>query len=95
MKQAMKKRTVAKSILIEWRKPESPLEKKSYGATYANNHVAKIFIDAHSSQRERVDTFFHELVHVFFAFHNHNVPSAIQEKLAAKIGKLTSEVLSS
>ena len=40
-----------------------------------------------------VDTFFHELTHVFFAFHNNNVPDEEQERFARKIGTICAEVL--
>jgi hypothetical protein len=55
--------------------------------------VAKVFIDLKQSQRSMVDTFFHEITHVFFAFHKNNVPIRAQERIAAKIGKLCGEAL--
>ena len=89
----MKKQVTTKSIHIEWRKPENALERQAYGATYADNRIAKIFIDINATPYEQIDTFFHEMAHVFFAFTRNNVPMSVQEKLAEKIGKLCTEAL--
>jgi hypothetical protein len=86
------KQLVAKAIYLEWRRPESKLEKQCYGVTTTDNNVARIFFNT-GLKGSTSNTFFHEMTHVFFAFHRHNVPDCLQEKLAQKIGTICSEVL--
>lgn len=87
-----RKKLVAKAIYLEWRKPESGMEKQCYGVTTSDNNVARVFFNT-SLKHSSSNTFFHEMTHVFFAFHKHNVPEEIQEKLAQKVGSICSEVL--
>jgi hypothetical protein len=89
----MKPKVIAKSVMLEWRKPETKRERAAYGVTYGDNRVAKVFIDMNQSQCSLVDTFFHEMTHVFFSFHKNNVSGKAQERIATKIGKLCGEVL--
>lgn len=73
------KPTIAKSIFIEWREPTKE-EKHCLGRTYLNNsHVAKIFVNNKQSDYECAKTFWHELVHVFYAFHNKKITKKNEE----------------
>lgn len=89
----MKNREWTKAIHIEWRKPANARERKAFGVTYADNRIAKVFIDSSATMNEQVDTFFHEMAHVFFAFTTNNVPLKCQEKLADQLGKVCAEVM--
>lgn len=91
----MSNKAWTKSILIEWRKPANKTERKAFGATYADHRIARVFIDHRAPMDEQIDTFFHELAHVFFAFTKNDVPGSVQESKAKRIGKLCTEVLKS
>ena len=91
----MSSKTWTKSILIEWRKPANARERRAFGATYADDRIARVFIDTRAPMDEQIDTFFHEMAHVFFAFTKHEVPDTVQEAKARRIGKTCTEVLKS
>ena len=82
-----------KAIFISWHKPKGREERAHFGITDTDKRIATIYIDITQSPAEMVDTFFHEMAHVFFAFHNHNVPSSREETLAQKVGRICAEVL--
>lgn len=82
-----------KVILMSWRVPKTKEEKKHFGLTESDRRIAKVYIDITQPSNEMVDTFFHEIAHVFFSFHNHNVPEKSEEALARKIGRICAEVL--
>lgn len=84
---------VAKSIYLEWRKPQTKEETQVYGLTTTSNFVAKVFFNTDVRGQNLANTFFHEMAHVFFAFHKHKVPSKKQELIAQKIGEICKEVL--
>jgi hypothetical protein len=88
-----KKALIAKAIYVEWRRPESILEKSLYGLTTTSENVARVFINTKARGQELSNTFFHEMTHVFFAFHKNKVPEKKQEMLAQKIGEICKEVL--
>lgn len=88
-----KRQLVAKAIYLEWRKPESKIEKQVYGLTTTDANVARVFFNTELKTNELSNTFFHEMAHVFFAFHKHTVLKEDQERLAQKIGTICKEVL--
>jgi len=81
--------------VIEWRKSNSKYEKSRYGTTEVEGNIAKVFIDSTQSPEESVDTFFHEMAHVFFGFHTKNKKMSDQQEeyLAAKIGHIAAALL--
>ena len=86
-------RAMRKFVMFEWRRPITKLEKSCYGVTDDGQHNAKVFFNTTIGKNDMVDTFFHEMTHVFFGFVKNNVPSQKQEKLARKIGALCKEAL--
>lgn len=86
------KQLVAKAVYLEWRRPETKVERNTYGLTTTNGDIARIFFNT-SIKQELANTFFHEMTHVFFAFHKHKVPENVQEALALKIGAICKEIL--
>jgi hypothetical protein len=89
-------KAVQKAVFMEWRNPRTKQERKLYGLTeYENRHVAKVFINTRNDGGEIVDTFFHEMAHVFFAFHRRRgkVNLKREEALASQIGKTCAYLL--
>jgi hypothetical protein len=88
---------ITKNIHIEYRAPRTLEEKESYGQTFSNNEKADIFINLHKNRTsdDTIDTFFHELAHVFFAFYKTRikVSAADEEKMAKQIGRVCAGVL--
>ena len=84
-----------KVILIEWRTPKTKYEKSKYGTTEVNGDIARVYIQQNQSSKELVDTFFHEMAHVFFGFHkkNKHMTDEQEEYLAGKVGKLVAGLL--
>ena len=84
-------------IVIEWRNPQNATEAKFYGSTNTSENVVKVFINLKKNQisQDLTDTFFHEMAHVFFAFHykNKKMGGNLEESIARKIGRICSEVL--
>ena len=87
------KKLIAKAVYLEWRQPQDKTERECYGVTTTDNSVARIFFNTKVKGQQLANTFFHEMAHVFFAFHKNNVPADVQERLAQKIGAICSEVL--
>lgn len=88
-------KSIQKAVFIEWRRPNGKKERKYYGLTeYENEHVAKVFIST-NGRKHLVDTFFHEMAHVFFAFHQKNkkMSNKREESLASHIGKACAAIL--
>lgn len=85
----------SKAIFIEWRNSRTKEEKEVYGMTEVNGDVAKIYMRRRQCSRELVDTFFHEMTHVFFAFHkkNKHMTDEQEEWLASKLGNVAAELL--
>jgi len=81
--------------VIEWRKPATKFEKSRYGTTEVSGNIAKVFIDEKQNSQEMVDTFFHEMAHVFFGFHSKNkkMTDKQEEYLSAKIGSIAALLL--
>lgn len=84
-------------IHIDYRKPHTKEEKGFYGLTNVDTHTADVFINVnkHRNGKDLIDTFFHEMVHVFLEFHGAagQMSNAKEEKLARKIGQMCAEVL--
>jgi hypothetical protein len=89
-------KSLQKAIFMEWRNPRTRHERKLYGLTeYTNSAIAKVFINTQGGEGHLVDTFFHEMVHVFFAFHRQRgkVNLKREEALASQIGKTCAYLL--
>ena len=86
-----------KSIVIEWRNPRTKEEKELWGETFVYHDIATVFINLKKNRKskEAVDTFFHEIAHVFFGFHTKNkkMSDAKEEELAMQVGKLVSGLI--
>lgn len=89
-------KAISKSIHVEWRHPRNKKEQELYGLTeYDNKFVAKVFINTQSGEKHLADTFFHEMTHVFFAFHRRRgkMHSKREEALAKQIGQTCAYLL--
>ena len=89
-------KSINKAVYIEWRYPKTPAERALYGLTeYENKYVAKVFINTRMGKRSLPDTFFHEMAHVFFAFHSKRgkLHHKKEEALAEQIGKTCAYLL--
>ena len=87
---------VNKAIYIEWRFPKNKKERDLCGLTeYENKFIAKVFINTQAGRKHLTDTFFHEMAHVFFAFHRRRgkMHSKREEALASQIGKTCAYLL--
>lgn len=86
-----------KAIVIEWRNPRSKSEAECWGETLFENGIAKVFINLKKNRNssEAVDTFFHEMAHVFLGFHTKNKAMSVQkeEYLATKVGNIVADLL--
>lgn len=83
-----------KTIIIELRKPATKTERGTYGMTYDHGAVARVFIDDRKNKgREFVDTFFHEMVHVFANFMSPNGKLPSEEKKCQLVGKAVKKIL--
>lgn len=86
-----------KSIHLDYRRARTKEEKRSCGISNVETHTANVFINAdlHRRGRNLVDTFFHEMVHVFLEFHGKagQMSNSKEERLAKKVGRLCAEAL--
>lgn len=86
-----------KSIIIEWRNPRTKEEAEDYAETIASSDFARVFINSRKNQssREIVDSFFHEMVHVFVAFHEtrKTMTAKEEEAIADQMGKMAAIIL--
>jgi len=83
-------KSVNKAVYIEWRYPKTVEEGNLCGLTeYESKYVAKIFINTKMGKKHLTDTFFHEMDHMFFAFHRRRgkMHSKREEALATQIGQ--------
>lgn len=79
-------------INIEWRKPSNKLEKKCYGMTRAHNAaVIDVFLRQDMKSKQSVETFFHEMTHVFFRCYNmhRKLPKGFEENIAEWVGRIS------
>jgi hypothetical protein len=79
-----------KTIIIENRRARTTDEKRLYGETLSENHLAHIFINSDRNRQgiELVDTIFHELAHAVIALYANHIPKSKEEKLCRRMGKL-------
>jgi hypothetical protein len=88
---------VIKYIHIDYRRPVTKDEKTCFAQTYTKTDTATIFINVckHRKGKVLIDTFFHEMAHVFLAFHGKDkqMSAAKEEKLAKEIGRKCAEIL--
>lgn len=83
-----------KTIVIELRKPANKTEKGTFGMTYDHGPIARIFIDSRKNKgREFVDTFFHEMVHVFTNFTSPTGKIADEEKKCRLVGQAAKKII--
>lgn len=86
-----------KNIRIEYRASRTKEEKALFGLTVAEDNEATIFLNVRKNRksRELIDTFFHEMAHVFFAFHSNGkqMNNVTEERLARQIGRVCAGVL--
>lgn len=84
-------------IHLDYRIPHTKEEKELYGLSNVDAHTANIFINVnkHRDGKDLVDTFFHEMVHVFLEFHGKTgqMSHVKEEQLARKVGRLCAEAL--
>lgn len=89
-------KAISKAVYIEWRHPKTKQEKELFGLTeYDSKYVAKVFINTQGGMEHLPDTFFHEMAHVFFAFHRRRgkLHSKREEALAKQIGQTCAYLL--
>jgi hypothetical protein len=86
-----------KYIHIDYRKPHTKEEKTVYAISHVEPATASVFINVnmHRKSKNLSDTFFHEMAHVFFAFHGKDkqMSDAKEEKLAKEVGRICAEAL--
>jgi Zn-dependent peptidase ImmA (M78 family) len=84
-----------KTVVFEWRHPRSKEEAECYGTTDNLGNVSYVFINTRNTKGKlSVNTFFHELTHVFFNFYGgRKVSEAEQEKLAKIVGSVASDIV--
>lgn len=87
-----------KAIWVEWRKPQTKEESRQYGSTtYQNENTARIFINTQKNKTasDGVQTFWHEIAHVFFHFHERKtkLTKDAEEDLCRRLERIIYEVL--
>lgn len=85
-----------KNIHLEFRNPRNKKEAEYFGITYSEPTHADIFINTRKNRNgsDLIDTFFHELTHVFLHFFKHTKISAQrEEQLARQVGRVCLGVL--
>lgn len=86
-----------KYIHIDYRTPKNKEEGKFYGVTESERNSAGIFINVNKNRtsQDLADTFFHEMAHVFFAFHGKKKQMSIrtEERLAQQLGRICAGLL--
>ncbi len=86
-----------KSIHLDYRAPRSKSEKGFYALTDVERNTAHVFVNVYKNRNSQdlTDTFFHEMAHIFFAFHGKKkqMTDAKEEKLAQQLGRVCAGVL--
>lgn len=86
-----------KYIHLDYRKPHTKEESNVFGLSNVEIQHAEVFINTnkHRKGQNLIDTFFHEMAHVFLAFHGKDkqMSDAKEEKLAKEIGVACAEIL--
>jgi hypothetical protein len=84
------------AVNIEWRRPVSKLEKKCYGVTTTRNPaIIDVFLRSNTTGERSVQTFFHEMTHVFFRCYDKHkkLPKGFEEHVAGVIGSVAAKIL--
>lgn len=84
-----------RAIIIEIRKPGKG-EETLYGRTYIDPAIAKIFINGRMNHKYRdlVNTFFHEMAHVWFGlFHDKPIDKRLEEDICWRLGDVCEAIL--
>lgn len=88
---------MTKFIHIDYRNPRSKTESVFYGQSNVDSKAADVFINVKKNRNgnDLADTFFHEMAHVFFAFHGKTgqMTSAKEERLAQQLGRVCAGIL--
>ncbi len=86
-----------KFIHIDYRVGRSKEEKSVYALSHVDVNTAEVFINVHKNRNSQdlADTFFHEMAHVFFAFHGKDkqMTDTEEEELALQVGRICAGVL--
>lgn len=86
-----------KYIHLDYRNPRTKEEKGYFALSNVDTHTSDIFINRKKNRKgsDLADTFFHEMAHVFLAFHGKDkqMSAAKEEKLAKEIGRNCAETL--
>lgn len=86
-----------KYIHIDYRKPRTQVENECWAITDVKNDTACMFVNINKNRTSKAlsDTFFHEMAHVFMAFHGKEgqISEKAEETLAMKIGQICAEAL--
>lgn len=86
-----------KYIHIDYRHARNKEERECFAITYAEPHSAEIFFNVKKNKKGKVliDTFFHEMVHVFLEFHGKDkqMSPGKEESLAKEVGRICAEAL--
>lgn len=84
------------AINIEWRRPTSKLEKKCYGVTTTRNPaIIDVFLRSNMTSSKSVQTFFHEMTHVFFRCYSKHkkFPKGYEEHIADVVGTVAAKIV--
>lgn len=88
---------MTKFIHIDYRRPRTKEEKGLFALSYVDTNTTDMFINVNKNRKgiTLADTFFHEMAHVFFAFHGKDkqMTAAQEEELATHVGQLCAEAL--
>lgn len=83
-----------KAITIEWRAPQNKEERECDGMAVTQGDISKVWIRRSLiGTPTEVNTFFHELAHVYFHTHPTKLSALKQEQLCETIGNLVGGLL--
>jgi hypothetical protein len=86
-----------KYVHIDYRSPRNREEKRFFALTNVKRDTADVFVNVRKNRKgeDLADTFFHEMAHVFCAFHGKakQMSSATEERLARQIGRVCAGIL--
>ncbi len=79
-------------ILIEKRKPRTKEETGVYGQTLHDRDFSKVFINCTKDRWDNVDTFFHELTHVYLTWMGYR-PGKLEETICDQVAEAATKAL--
>lgn len=83
-----------KHITLEWRKSRTEKDKGLYGLSEVTADTAHVWFNEGRYQGgEAIDTFFHEMAHIYFMFHGSKANGKREERLAKQMGQLAKVLL--